>query len=826
MSITRRTLVKLGLAVGAVPALPASLRAEERIGSRGAGAPKFAEPDLAAQPLPLDRVRLTGGPLKHAQDLDARYLLSLEPDRMLAYYRERAGLAPKGTPYGGWDGGGRNLTGHIAGHYLSAVSLMWAATGDGQFKQRAAYIVDELKAVQDRHGDGYLSALEGGRRAFGALARGEIRSASFDLNGEWSPWYTLHKTFAGLRDAYRFTANRTALEVESRFAAWAEGILTPLDEGQIQRMLETEFGGMNEVLVDLYHDTGDERWFRLSYRFEHAAFIQPLARHQDVLGGTHGNTQVPKLIGSADRYAYTGSAPDLLAAAFFWECVAGTHSFATGGHGTDEYFGAPGVLGGRVDGRTAESCNVYNMLKLTRRLFQFRPDARYADFHERALFNHVLGSIDPEDGRTCYMVPVGRGVQHEYQNLQRSFTCCVGTGMESHALHADGIYYHAGDRLWVNLYAPSTALWAEAGVRLTMETGFPEGDTARLSLALDAPRPFTLSLRRPYWTGDGFTVSVNGAVVRTDEPPPLPTRGPYSRRLPVSTYASVTRTWRTGDTIDIALPKTLRLEPTPDMPRRAAVMWGPLVLAGDLGPEVTRGGEEEERLEPPSAAPVLVAAERPVDSWLKPAGVPVRFRTEGVGHEPNAAGRSRDVEFVPFYRLHRRSYGVYWDFFTPPEWERQREAWSAEDARKRQLEAATVGHVVPGDTASERAANYQGGPDASSARIIGRPARRTRSWIAFQLPVEPGSPMALVATYFSGDRRSLPATFDILVDGETVASEDLALSDPQRFFDVTYAVPARLVTGKSRVTVRFQARENSQVAALFGLRMVRADRLP
>jgi DUF1680 family protein len=645
---------------------------------------KNAIPD-AACPLPLSAVRLTGGPLKHAQDLDAEYLLKLEPDRMLAYYRQRAGLEPKAEPYDGWDGGGRNLTGHIAGHYLSAVSLMWAATGDAHFKQRADYIVKELKEVQDKHGDGYLSALEGGRKCFEAVAQGNIRSSSFDLNGLWSPWYVLHKTYAGLRDAYHYTGNRTALEVEIKFAEWAERVLSKLTVAQVQRMLNTEFGGMNEVLADLYADTGDKRWLDLSYKFEHRSFVEPLKRHQDILPGKHGNTQVPKLIGSADRFGYAGDVGDIIAASFFWDQVVQHHSFATGGHGKDEYFGQPDMLSDLVDGRTAETCNVYNMLKLTRRLFALRPDAHYADFHERALFNHILASIDPEDGRTCYMVPVGRGVQHEYQQMFHSFTCCVGTGMESHALHGDGIYYsigrltaESGDKLWVNLYAPSTAEWAAAGVKLEMDTDFPEGESATLRLTLQSPKEFTLALRRPSWAGDGFAVKVNGQAVSEDVIAPLRSVPESGRRVvdirkikEPGYYVELRRTWKNGDTVDLILPKTLHLEPLPDNPRRVAILWGPLVLAGDLGPEPKRDrekGASNEQLN----VPVFVAAERPVAEWLKPVpDEPGHFRTDGVG-------RDRDVDFVPFYRLHRRTYALYWDLFTQPEWEKKKAEYAEE----------------------------------------------------------------------------------------------------------------------------------------------------
>ena len=552
MKLTRRTALKLGVGAGALPLLGRSpLAARQDTPTPVAPAPNDI---VQARPLPLSAVRLTGGPLKHAQDLNARYLLELEPDRMLAYYRDRAGLTPKAEGYGGWDGDGRNLTGHIAGHYLTAVSLMWAATGDERFKDRADYLVTELKEVQDVHDDGYLSALSGGRRAFGELARGQIRSASFDLNGEWAPWYTLHKTFGGLRDAYRFTGNETALEMEIAFATWAEGILSGLSDAQLQHMMNTEFGGMNEIMVDLFTDTGDERWLDLSYKFEHRAFIEPLQRHQDILAGKHGNTQVPKLIGSADRFALTGNPADLMAASFFWDRVVQYHTFSSGGHGKDEYFGPPGQLSERIDGRTAETCNIYNMLKLTRQLFSLRPDAHYADFHERALFNHIMASIDPEDGRTCYMVPVGRGVQREYQNMQRSFTCCVGSGMESHALHGDGIYYENGDRLWVNLYAPSTAEWADAGVRLQVETGFPEGETAALRVETGAPREFALMLRHPYWAGEGFSVRVNGETVppasrarRTRIHRPQPVRTiPIRRQLVQGAPADVAERRRGG----------------------------------------------------------------------------------------------------------------------------------------------------------------------------------------------------------------------------------------------------------------------------------------
>ncbi len=666
----------------------------------------FERQMLRARPLALEQVRVTGGPLKHAQDLTAAYLLELNPDRMMAYYRERAGLPRKAEPYGGWDGGGRNLTGHITGHHLSAVSLMYAATGDARFKARADYLVRELQVVQDKQGDGYLGALEGGREAFVALSKGDIRSAAFDLNGLWSPWYVLHKTYAGLRDAYRFTGNTRARDVEIRFAAWAEGVLAPLSEVQVQHMLDTEHGGMNEVLADLYADTGDKRWLALSYRFEHHAFTDALKHHQDNLSGKHGNCQIPKLVGSAARYGYTADTADIVAAAFFWDRVAQHHSYATGGHGLAEYFGPPDQLGARVDGRTCESCNVYNMLKLTRRLFSLSPDAHYADFHERALFNHILASIDPIDGRTSYMVPVGRGVQQEYQNMQESFTCCVGTGMESHALHGDGIYYESPDTLWVNLFVPSSAKFTTAGVHLTMETGFPDGDSAKLTLTMPASKRFTLAVRRPIWAGDDFAVKVNGSIVPQPSLASLRNfaaggRGgaPGNEAAQSSTYVELNRTWVSGDVVELVLPKSIRLEPTRDNHQVAAIMWGPLVLAGDLAPRRERSSA------PDVPIPALVAADRPIASWIVPTGTRAGdFRAQGVARVAAQPGTPADVSLTPFYRTHRRTYSAYFDVLTPAEFDARTASMAAERARMPKMESDTVAYVQPGDAPGERGA--------------------------------------------------------------------------------------------------------------------------
>ena len=752
-----------------------------------------------AQPFPLSAVRITGGPLKRAQDLDAEYLLKLEPDRMLAYYRKRAGLQPKAEGYTGWDGDGRNLTGHSAGHYLSAVSLMYAATGDVRFKQRADYIVRELKEVQDKNGDGFAGALEGVREKFKEVAAGNIRSSSFDLNGLWSPWYTLHKTFAGLRDAYRYAGNRTALDVEIKFAAWAESILLKMDAAQTQKMLNTEFGGMPEVLADLYADTGDRRWLELSHHFDHHAVIDPLARHQDILEGLHGNTQVPKLLGMLMRYIYAGDQSDGEAAKFFWDAVAVHHSYVTGGHGRDEYFGPPNQLSERVDGRTDESCNVYNMLKMTRRLFAIQPDIKYAEFEERALFNHVLASIDPEDGRTCYMVPVGRGVRHEYQDMFRDFTCCVGSGMESHGLHGDGIYYEAGDRLWVNLYVPSTVDWKSADAQVAMATTFPEGDSASLQLTLTRPKQLTLTFRRPSWAGEGFAIKVNGKSIQMLSKP--------------GAYIDIKRTWKTGDTVSLMLPKALHAEATPDNPGRVALMWGPLVLAGDLGPETERRSSWTEPM------PSFISADKPPAEWLS-SDKPGNFSATGRLLD----GGTKEVTLVPFYRLHRREYAIYWDVYTANQWLKKTAEVAEQHEQQSRLEAATIAFVQPGDPEKEKAFNQQG-EDTTLDRFLGHTARRGKKWFSYDLPIESSIPIAVVVTYHSEERSK--RMFEIFADGQRIGEQTIERSPPGsaagKFFDVEYKIPADLSNRKTKITVRFAAKSGSEIAAVYGVRTIRAD---
>jgi hypothetical protein len=413
--------------------------------------------------------------------------------------------------------------------------------------------------------------------------------------------------------------------------------------------------------------------------------------------------------------------------------------------------------------------------------------------------------MDPQTGQMCYMVPVGRSVQHEYQGMLQSFTCCVGSGMESHALHGDGIYYESGgERLWVNLYAPTTVEWKAAGIKLEMETTFPEGESAVLKFArVDETKQRTLSLRRPTWAGEGFSVNINGQAMKD-----LPKAG---------SYIEIKREWKAGDSITLTLPKGLHVEPLADNPTRMAILWGPLVLAGDLGPEQRGGGGRGGRgaTTQPSASAIVSA--HSVDQWLKPvADKPGTFRTMNVGLD-------QEVEFTPFYRLHHRRYGIYWDVFTPEQWQKRSEKFAADQELLRKIESATVAYVQPGEMQPERDFNYQG-EDATTVRVMERNGRRSGKWFSFDLPVEPNHPMKLAVTYNNDERQD--RSFQILIDGKMLSQQTVQRRGPQvdaRFYDVEYAIPQEMVQGKQKVTIRFEAAEGNEVAGVFGIRVLRAD---
>ncbi|HEX6732504.1 MAG TPA: beta-L-arabinofuranosidase domain-containing protein [Pyrinomonadaceae bacterium] len=757
------------------------------------GSPVAYSSQLEAKAFDLADVRLLDGPFKRAMMLDADYLLQLEPDRLLSWFRKESGLKPKGEAYGGWES--RGVAGHSLGHYLSACAMMYAATGDVRFRDRVNYIVTELDECQRANGTGYVAAIPNGKKIFNEIAAGQIRSQGFDLNGGWVPWYTLHKLFAGLLDADQYCQNRKALSIATKLADWADSTLANLSEEQFQRMLACEHGGMNDALAELYARTRNEKYLNLSRRFDHKAVLDPLARREDRLRGLHANTQIPKLIGLARRYELTGDQPAKTAAEFFWDRVVNHHSYVTGGNSEGEHFGSPDRLNDRLTENTTETCNTYNMLKLTRHLFQWRPSAEYGDYYERALYNHILASQNPDDGMFCYFVPLKAGSIKGYSTPFDSFWCCVGTGMENHSKYGDAIYFHNNDALWVNLFIASELHWREKNLTITQHTDYPNSDTTAFTIKTKRPVNFALRLRYPRWATKGVTVAVNGH----------PQMVTGSR----GTFVEIRRTWRNGDRIQLTVPMSLKLESLPDNPNRAAVLYGPLVLAGELGPE------DEAGIQGLILVPALVISDTSFTYWLKPTSgmTPATFRTLGVG-------RPRDVTLSPFYKLHHRRYVVYWDLFSPQQWTIHEADYRKELERARRLEAMTVDFVQPGEMQPERDHNMQG-DRIETGEHLGRKWRHALDggWISFELKVLPDQPVSLVSTYWgseTGQRK-----FDVLVDGVKIATQSLLNNKPGQFFDSTYEIPLELTRGKTKITVRFQAMPGNMAGGFYGLRMIK-----
>jgi DUF1680 family protein len=759
-----------------------------------------AAPVLAVQQFDLQDVRLQDGPFKSAMELDQKYLLQLEPDRLLSGFRSEAGLVPKAAKYGGWES--RGVAGHTLGHYLSACSEMYASTGDTRFLDRVNYIVDELATCQDANGDGYVAAIPDGKKIFHEISQGDIRTNG-SLNGGWVPWYTLHKTLAGLRDACQIAGNQKAKTVLLRLCDWVDKTTANLSDQQMQKMLSIEQGGLVEVFSDVFGITGDQKYLTLSRRFTHHAVIDPLAAGVDKLSGLHDNTQIPKIIGSARRYELTGDPADQKVASFFWDTVTEHHSYVMGGHSEWEHFGPPDKLAARLGVATAETCNTYNLLKLTRHLFTWDPKSSYEDYFERALYNHILASQDPKTGMFTYFVPLKPGHFRTYSTPFDSMWCCVGTGMENHALYPGEIYAHDDAGLWVNLFIASTVNWKSHATVIEQQTAFPQQQGTRLTIKSSGGEKFTLHVRRPVWAGPGARLTVNGVDVASD----ADEKG----------YMVVDRVWKAGDVVDVTLPMSLHTEALADDPSQQAILFGPILLAGRMGRQGMTGdmpyatGELQYAKVPTPPVPVLVTDGRPVTDWVKPVdGQPLTFQTVGVG-------RPADVQLVPFYQLGLERYSIYWKTMTAEQFALKHAAEEAEQDRQHQLDARTFDQLRPGEQQSDQdhaaAGNLSGTGSAEDHHY--RDAA-PGGWFAYDLAIKPDQPVDLICTYWGGEH--LSRLFDISVDGEKIATQALHMDHPGEYFDVTYSIPQMLTAGKTKITVKFDGNHGQMAGGLFGCR--------
>lgn len=747
-----------------------------------------------ANPLPLADVRLRASDHKLALEANRAVLHRLQPDRLLHNFRLYAGLEPRAAIYGGWESD--TIAGHSLGHYLSALALMHQHTGDPELRRRADYIVAELALAQQQRGNGYVGAL-GRKRADGVIvdgaeifteiAAGDIRSGGFDLNGSWAPLYTVHKLLAGLLDVHTAWGNRQALTVASGLAGYFARLFARLSPQQVQQVLTCEYGGLGESYAELFALTGEPRWRVMAELLFDEAVLGPLMRGEDALANRHANTQIPKLIAQARLAELTGDARRAAAARYFWDRVVNHHSYVIGGNADREYFFEPDSSAQHITEMTCEHCNSYNMLKLTRQLWQWQPDGALFDYYERTHLNHILAAQNPETGGFTYMTPLMAGIAREHSSsADDAFWCCVGSGLESHAKHGDSIFWEGADgTFYVNLYIAADARLASRRARVSLDTAYPYGAEATLTFNRLRPARFPVALRIPGWAKGTAEVRVNGAAARAEHR---------------AGYAIVERRWQAGDTVTIRLPLNLRLEATPGDPQTVSVLRGPLVLAADLGD----AHSPWQGAEPALVGDDVLAGFRAADA---PAA---RYATTGVV-------RPGDLAFVPFHRQHQRLSAVYFRRFSEQGWRDAEAGFIAQRDRlaERTRRSADVMHL--GDMQPERDHHLE---SAISYPLVyrGRRGRDARSggWFAFDMAARPG-PLTLQASYW-GDER--PRSFDILVDDVLVATQKLGHDRPGAFIDVDYPLPEALTRGKSRLRVKFLPHDGTTAGPVFGVRLL------
>lgn len=764
------------------------------------------------QAFPLDRIRLQDGPFLDAQNTDLHYLLELDPERLLAPFRREAGLPVPVPSYGNWESSG--LDGHMGGHYLSALALMWASTGDPLVKERLDYFIAELKRCQDQLGTGYLGGIPDGAKAWAEVGAGHLKVDSFSVNGRWVPWYNLHKLFAGLRDAWVYAGNADAKAMLVRLSDWALRLSTPLSDAQMQDMLRAESGGMNEVLADVSEMTGDPRYLALARRFSHQALLKPLAAGRDQLTGLHANTQIPKVIGFERIAEIANDDEDRRAAEFFWRTVTENRTVAIGGNSVKEHFHPADDFRPMLDEvEGPETCNSYNMLKLTALLSRVHPEqGRYTDFYERTLYNHILASQHPDEGGFVYFTPMRPQHYRVYSKVDEAMWCCVGSGLESHARHGEFIYAHDENTLYVNLFIASKLDWRERGVHLTQSTRFP--DEPRTRLTVHDAGEFTLKIRYPGWVAPGaFKLRLNGKPLKVTARP--------------GGHVELRRRWAAGDQVDIELPMRTTLEPMPGLKGYVAVLHGPIVLAAKTpqwGEKLafTADGSRMGHIAqgpvcPLDSAPVFVSDKADFIRRFKPVpGHPLTFTAPGLIQGRQDADK---LQLIPFFRLHDSRYMVYWPRSTPAQQSLLRVELAKAEAARLALDAQTIDQVAPGEQQPESDHGFKGEGADNGIAPAGR-WRHATQWFSYELNDPKGEGRALRLSFAAGDagRR-----FDLIVNGQLIAEIELARPETQgEIYTRDFALPAELARNAGgKLNVKFVAKPGSIAGGLYGLRLLR-----
>ena len=772
-----------------------------------------AQDKLYHNEFPLDNIKLLDGPFKHARDLNIQTILKYNVDRLLAPYRKEAGLIPKAESYPNWEG----LDGHIGGHYLSAMSINYAATGNAECKKRMEYMISELKTCQEANtknnqewGIGYVGGVPNSKEIWTKLKTGDFSA----YRAAWVPWYNVHKMFAGLRDAWLYAGNVEAKTIFLKFCNWGINITSALTDDQMQSMLDTEHGGMDEVFADAYQMTGDEKYLTAAERFSHKALLEPMAAGNDNLDNKHANTQIPKVVGFQRIAELTHDKGYAKASGFFWETVTKNRSLAFGGNSRKEHFPTVKACTDFInDVEGPESCNSYNMLKLTEDLFRSNPSAEYMDYYERTMYNHILSTQNPETGGYVYFTPVRPRHYRVYSAPNEAMWCCVGTGMENHGKYNQLIYTHQNDSLYLNLFIPSELNWRQKGIKIKQETKFPDEEKTRLTIT-EGSSQFILMIRYPYWVKDGaLKVFVNGEAIPVTSHP--------------SSYFGIERQWKSGDVVEILLPMHNTIEHLPNVPEYVAFMHGPILLGAKTGTEDLAGLIADDsrfgqipsgKKLPINKAPILIEEKgisKITDELIPVKNHPLNFTI------PNLK-MINPIKIIlePFYRIHDARYMMYWMALSGTQYRSYLDSIAASEKAKLELENRTVDFVSPGEQQPEvdhemKTSNSITGNNMDE---FWRSANRDGNF-SYSLATKGKTDLSLMVRYWGYEWSS--SKFDILIDDQKLVSEDNTGRWYQsKFIDVEYKIPNSMIDGKDFIRLKFQAAPHNSAGPVYFIRLV------
>ncbi len=764
---------------------------------------------------PLQDVKLLESPFLQAQQTDLHYILSMNSDRLLAPFLREAGLTPKAPSYTNWENTG--LDGHIGGHYLSALSMMYAATGDTAVYNRLNYMLNELHRAQQAVGTGFIGGTPGSLQLWKEIKAGNIRAGGFDLNGKWVPLYNIHKTYAGLRDAYLYAGSDLARQMLVDFTDWMIDITSGLSDKQMQDMLRSEHGGLNETFADVAEITGDKKYLELARRFSHKIILDPLIKDEDRLTGMHANTQIPKVIGykwvaelSQDDKDWNHANEWNHAARFFWNTVVNHRSVCIGGNSVREHFHpADNFTPMLNDVQGPETCNTYNMLRLTKMLYQDSPETNFADYYERALYNHILASQEPDKGGFVYFTPMRPGHYRVYSQPETSMWCCVGSGLENHTKYGEFIYAHQKDTLYVNLFIPSQLSWKEKGVTLTQETSFP--DDGKVTLRIDkAPKKgFTLKIRQPQWAEHSkeYNVKING-------------KSETSIIGENNNYLTLHRKWKKGDIITFNLPMKVNLEQIPDKKDYYAFLYGPIVLAASTGTEHldglyaddSRGGHIAHGKQIPlQEVPMLIGNPEAIRNSLhKKDGNQLTFTFDGNVYPV----QDKALELVPFFRLHNARYAIYFRQANEEQFKAIQEEMATAEKKATELANQTVDLIFPGEQQpeSDHGIQYE---QAETGTNKDRHFRRAKGWFSYNLKVKEEA-NRITITIQKNDRNKVT----ILLNNEKLAvNPTISEADKDEFITLSWLLPQKLKAGSC--PIRFTPDGTEWTPAIYEVRLLK-----